>query len=883
MLRLQAMVRKAAWLAALFCSFAASAQDSAPPMRNPLSSEKAMGQSLPSASPLAPVSRNITLAVPSRAEKAQWQAKRDRSTVNRRVAVGFARAVAERDQHIDLGSLSWSTIAGVRVARLDVTSPEARALRVQTRFEGVPTMLSVRFASATGDESFGNFLASDLAVEGRDWSPVLDGETASIELLLPESVTPSGAMLVLGVSHLEVGVSQLKADPSIGQAGSCEYDVACVSDAELRKQIDTVKDAVARIVLTDGGSSYLCTGTLLNDIGSTSTPHFYTASHCIDNPEDGDASNPGRAAAVAQTFVTYWFFQAASCGNLAQPSGAVTLAGGATLLARSADYDWAMVRLNAGPPAGAMFGAWNASSDPPNGTQVLALHHPRGDLKKVSVGDVIGTYYNDAGAAYTTTRWKVGVTEPGSSGSGLFTWNAKGYFQLQGGLQGGRSSCSYPSGEDYYSKLVLGFPSLIPYLYPSRPNPANTFAVREHYHRSSASHHLSPTAAAVADYDAKTGWVRTGLGFLAYTNAATAPVGTVPVCELMSGDRAFYSASSSECQTMVNAGAGWSQTNPAAFYAYPGPSCPAETSTVYRLKSLSDGKRYRYLNDISTRNPLLMSGWDIDGIAFCAPLTSPNTGGTAVANYSGMWWNPSESGWGISLSHQGDVTFLAWYTYDSASKPRWLVMSGFQEGSSPTFVGDLYTTSGPVFNAQPFDPSAVINYKVGTGRVTFSDAKHATFAYTVIGVSQTKSIELFEFGAVPTCTYNPASLTAATNYQDMWWNPNESGWGIGLVHQGDTIFASWFTYAADSKPTWWTAVANKVAAQSYAGTFYQSSGPVLTSVPFDPSQVVHTPVGNINLSFSNGNAGSFAYNINGVMGSKAISRMVFRGGGTTCQ
>ena len=37
------------------------------------------------------------------------------------------------------------------------------------------------------------------------------------------------------------------------------------------------------------------------------------------------------------------------------------------------------------------------------------------------------------------------------------------------------------------------------------------------------------------------------------------------------------------------------------------------------------------------------------------------------------------------------------------------------------------------------------------------------------------------------------------NYTGLWWaapTGSESGWGIYLAHQGDTIFATWFTYDA---------------------------------------------------------------------------------------
>ena len=62
------------------------------------------------------------------------------------------------------------------------------------------------------------------------------------------------------------------------------------------------------------------------------------------------------------------------------------------------------------------------------------------------------------------------------------------------------------------------------------------------------------------------------------------------------------------------------------------------------------------------------------------------------------------------------------------------------------------------------------------------------------------------FGAGP-------ALAAAANYQGLWWNPPaESGWGINFAHQGDIIFATWFTYDAAGKPWWLIAELHKTAA-----------------------------------------------------------------------
>ncbi len=42
------------------------------------------------------------------------------------------------------------------------------------------------------------------------------------------------------------------------------------------------------------------------------------------------------------------------------------------------------------------------------------------------------------------------------------------------------------------------------------------------------------------------------------------------------------------------------------------------------------------------------------------------------AQYTGIWWNPAESGWGTSIETQGDATVFTHYLYDDAGQPYWL-------------------------------------------------------------------------------------------------------------------------------------------------------------------------------------------------------------------
>jgi hypothetical protein len=148
------------------------------------------------------------------------------------------------------------------------------------------------------------------------------------------------------------------------------------------------------------------------------------------------------------------------------------------------------------------------------------------------------------------------------------------------------------------------------------------------------------------------------------------------------------------------------------------------------------------------------------------------------------------------------------------------------------------------------------------------------------------------FGPQPVCTFGTQpNLALATNYTDLWWaSPpgSEAGWGINLTHQGDTLFASWFTYDHDHTPLWLVATASKTATNTYnAPQLFKLSGPAFNAVPFLPLGAAGGPtgasVGTATFVFSNGNAASFTYTVNGVTQTKAITREVFNGTGTVCQ
>jgi hypothetical protein len=88
------------------------------------------------------------------------------------------------------------------------------------------------------------------------------------------------------------------------------------------------------------------------------------------------------------------------------------------------------------------------------------------------------------------------------------------------------------------------------------------------------------------------------------------------------------------------------------------------------------------------------------------------------------------------------------------------------------------------------------------------------------------------------------SLDAKTTDQsDVWWIPAESGWGIQIVQQETTIFATMFIYGSDGNPAWYVATLSYNGSFVWTGTLYATTGPWFGSPVFNPSNVTATPVG----------------------------------------
>lgn len=109
-----------------------------------------------------------------------------------------------------------------------------------------------------------------------------------------------------------------------------------------------------------------------------------------------------------------------------------------------------------------------------------------------------------------------------------------------------------------------------------------------------------------------------------------------------------------------------------------------------------------------------------------------------AAEYTDVYYDPAEDGWGVFLVQSDATQFLAFFIYGADGKPTWYVAILAQDATGK-FTGSLYATTGTYF-ANPWQGKT--NVLAGTATFTPTDAYHATLSYTVNGVGTvTKAVQ----------------------------------------------------------------------------------------------------------------------------------------------
>ena len=437
----------------------ASAADSAEPQIQPAS---ALPATLASVRVRASARHVITLDAPPASSKLLDTGGRNGTPLK----VGFARAVEPlADADAFAKQLAWEPLEdGGQVAALSVTSPGAAALRMGLVVQSLPGGAMLRFyapETAPVDVPAADVLKvialnTQSGATGEAartfWSPLIEGDTIALEIEVPAHVSTRAVRVSMpSVSHLETTAAKSFALPK-ATAATCELDAMCYAS-----QWGNEINSEARIIFTDSGSSYVCSATLLADKDpATSIPYLLSANHCVTNQS------------IASSVQSFWFYNSTSCDSgTRNPQYKPATAIGATLLYASGTTDTSFMRLNGTPPAGTGFSGWNVSASTASGSSTTGIHHPHGDYTRISFGSIRGYSVcspsgsdsftcngaGNAGSTFYAINWASGVTEQGSSGSGLFLDN--GHY-LIGQLYGGNNSCDTP-GTDWYGRFDVAY------------------------------------------------------------------------------------------------------------------------------------------------------------------------------------------------------------------------------------------------------------------------------------------------------------------------------------------------------------------------------------------------------------------------------------------
>ncbi len=183
--------------------------------------------------------------------------------------------------------------------------------------------------------------------------------------------------------------------------------------------------------------SKLCTVALITNEKRDGKPYFLTANHCLFDSRDRNQStmveDPG-------DWVYIFNYQSQGCSNQAnQPSTSYILSG-ATIRARNKNSDFLLLELLARPPGNFNSFASGWTNDDGRSNNGVGIHHPDGDVKKISTYDKKlskGNWGTPIAKVWKVKEWKSGSTEGGSSGSPLYNSNGL----IIGQLYGGKAAC----------------------------------------------------------------------------------------------------------------------------------------------------------------------------------------------------------------------------------------------------------------------------------------------------------------------------------------------------------------------------------------------------------------------------------------------------------
>jgi photosystem II stability/assembly factor-like uncharacterized protein len=112
---------------------------------------------------------------------------------------------------------------------------------------------------------------------------------------------------------------------------------------------------------------------------------------------------------------------------------------------------------------------------------------------------------------------------------------------------------------------------------------------------------------------------------------------------------------------------------------------------------------------------------------------------------------------------------------------------------------------------------------------------------------------------------------------DLWWKPDESGWGLSITHRASTqTFVAWYTYDDAGNAVWRVVPGGTWSDRTFSGDLYEASASGYFGGAFNPASVARRKVGTAQISFDSEERAVFSYRLaTGASGAKRIERQRF--------
>jgi len=372
----------------------------------------------------------------------------------------------------------WTTTAkGDRFWRLQIKAKDAQAIGVLFDRLFLPEGSELYAYNESRTEKLGAFTSENNT--NSEWAIApIRGESIILEYFSPAPVTKIPTLDISGISYIFRGFDATVSRTGFGDSGPCQVNVNC-PEGDLYR---SVQRSVVRIFTKSGPFFGFCSGALVRAASPSEScpPYVLSADHCSENTSTSDFNQ----------WVFYFNYEGPSCANPANENGLTNESMvGCDLIANSgvgdisAGSDFLLIELDADVPTSfqPFFAGWSRAAAPSTGG--VSIHHPAGDIKKISTYSQTLLTGSWPGTATPNHHWQVywtstsnghGATEGGSSGAPLFNSNN----EIVGVLSGGFSSCTNASSLDYYGKFSTAWASdgtandkkLAPWLDPSGQN-----------------------------------------------------------------------------------------------------------------------------------------------------------------------------------------------------------------------------------------------------------------------------------------------------------------------------------------------------------------------------------------------------------------------------